>query len=326
MTFVCVIGITCAAAYARSGLSAHDVTVPSGSTHLLRPGDVFFDPRTQDLYIADTGNNRITIFDKRGNFDFAFADDRHLIAPRMIAVDSVGRIYVLSESQNTALSVFDYDGSYLRDLVLQDSAASQPLSISSFLLDDHDRLLAISCMPARVNVFTTSGSALYSFPIFTELDKATQEQQLLGKASVVNGDLLIPMPVIGQVARYKLDGSFVTAFGVTGGGPGELSVPVSVSSDGRGGILVLDRNRHAVLQYRDDGRFMREFGGMGQGSGWFYLPSTIVSGADGVCYVAQTFMNRVQAVRFDSDNTDQSERVIAVETPDEASSAIAPSH
>ena len=290
--------LICTAAYAQPAFHAFDIAVPSGRTPLLRPNGVYVDPRTQELYVADTGNSRIVIFDRDGHFDFAFSDSRHLNAPKQIAVDSLGRIFVLSEAQVTALSVFDYNGDFIRELVLRDLNTTDTLRIAGFLIDSNDRIFAASVRPAHIYAFDTEGRSLFDFQLFADHDSTFQMQSMLGNISIVNGDLMIPLPLEQAVARYTLDGTYVTTFGIPGGGPKELGFPIAVTGDGHGGILVLDRMRSTILHYDNDGKTVEERGGMGISDGWFYLPGAMTSRSDGVCYIAQMFNSRVQAVRM----------------------------
>jgi sugar lactone lactonase YvrE len=276
-----------------------DLAVPSGGTPIVRPADIYVDPLTHELYVADAGNGRIVIFDAQGRFDFAFTDPEHLTTPKQIAVDSMGHIFVLAESQGEKLTVFDYDGTFLRDLPLKDPSTGKTLSVVTFTMDAQDRIFAATCQPVHLWVLRADGTPLYDVALFTDLDKEARDQQMLGSLSIINGDLIIPMPTLASVARCTLDGKLVRAFGISGGGGfGELAFPVAAASDGQGGILVLDRMRHTILQFRDDGTYVQERGGFGESPGWFYMPNSLAAGPDGLCYVGQWFNNRIQGVRL----------------------------
>ncbi|MFZ5434087.1 MAG: hypothetical protein ACOZB3_09975 [Calditrichota bacterium] len=284
-------------AFSQPATFVFDVAVPAGGTPLTRPGGVYVDQRTQELYVVDSGNSRIVIFDKNGRYDFSFSDRRHMLAPEQIAVDSVGRIFVLNSIDHSKLHIFDYNGKYLSDLTLSYPDRSETISVASFLLDDQDRLFAATIQPAHMYVFTATGSFLYDFPLYADGDNQTRDQSSLGRMSIVNGDLMIPMPMVSQVARYTLSGELTMMFGIAGGGFRELAFPVAVAGDGEGKILVLDRMRHTILRFNNDGTFADERGGLGDDKGWFYLPSAMAGQTDGLCYVAQMYNSRVQAIR-----------------------------
>jgi len=282
-----------------------DIAVPSGGTPLKRPADTYVDPRTHELYVADAGNGRVVIFDARGRYDFAFTDPEHLTTPKQIAVDSLGRIYVLAESQGSKLTVFDYNGDYLKDVTLNDPATGQALDVVSFVMDQQDRIFGVTLLPAHLYVWSAGGTPLNNYPLFNDLDSLARQQTLLGNLSIVNGDLMIPMPTLSSVARCTFDGKLVRTYGIAGGGAyGELAFPVAAAGDGHGGILVLDRMRHTLLDYKDDGTFVTERGGFGYSPGWFYMPNSLAAGPDGLCYVGQWYGGRVQGVRMNAEAAD----------------------
>ncbi|MBU1706695.1 hypothetical protein KKB28_02115 [bacterium] len=293
----------------------YDVAPPSGTTEMLRPSSVYFDARHDEIYVADTGNNRIVIFDNFGNYIFEFADRKHLSAPGQVAVDSLGRIFVLCKSYREKLSIFDYNGTFLRDLNLTEYWLSFPfadssVSISSFLLDENDQLFVLRGRPTHIYVYSSEGQPLYDFPLFENLDAQSREQSLLGTLSIVNGDLVIPMPIFSQLARYTKQGEFVRIFGYSGGGKGELSFPIAAAEDGQGGLLVLDKHRHTILQYTDGGKFIQEFGGMGTSPGWFYHPRALAVNEAGQGYVTQSFMNRIQTIQIAREDASQENEFI----------------
>ncbi|MBO9542100.1 hypothetical protein J7643_16050 [bacterium] len=72
---------------------------PATSCLLQGPQSVAVHPLTGELYIADTGNNRICKVDAAGNLStFAGPDATHLQQPWGMAFDSTGILYVLSRA------------------------------------------------------------------------------------------------------------------------------------------------------------------------------------------------------------------------------------
>src|SRR6266480_3478908 len=69
----------------------------------------------QNLYVVDTGNQRIQVFDATGNFKFTFgrsgSGNGRFSLPRGIAVDSSQNIYV-TDSGNHRIQVFDSAGNF----------------------------------------------------------------------------------------------------------------------------------------------------------------------------------------------------------------------
>ena len=87
-----------------------------GTSH--NPGDFYgptgvgIDPRNQEIYIADTGLNRVQVFDSQGTFIRMFgagigATGLGFTAPRAIEIDSFGNVYV---STQEGLQIFNEYG------------------------------------------------------------------------------------------------------------------------------------------------------------------------------------------------------------------------
>ncbi|MBR5746625.1 MAG: YIP1 family protein [Clostridia bacterium] len=72
-----------------------------------------------EIYVADTENSRIVIFDKLGNFvdivpepESEVFPDNHIYKPIAVAVDRAGRVYVVSRTGNYGVISLNRDGSF----------------------------------------------------------------------------------------------------------------------------------------------------------------------------------------------------------------------
>src|SRR3972149_286357 len=54
------------------------------------PSAVFVDDASGEIYVGDTGNNMLGIFDKKGQWLFSFGNNGELTEPRAVAVDREG--------------------------------------------------------------------------------------------------------------------------------------------------------------------------------------------------------------------------------------------
>ncbi len=291
------VSASCAAAPAQAGLR-----YPAGAQQAPQPAGIWVDARGE-IYVADALGSRIIIYDHDGNYEFEFSTRTRLSGPRQVAVDSKGRIFVLSESMPRGLLVFDYDGEYLRDLELPFPSDDSELEPGSFVIHD-EHILFLRPVPARVTEFDLDGRLIRELAILSEMDEETRNAPILGTMAVLNNLITIPLPMTAQVARYSLDGDFHDLIGMAGGAPGSLSFPVAVAGDGRDGLVVLDKHRHALLHYTADGKFSHELGGYGQSEGWFYYPSAVATARDGRCLIGQNFLNRLQWVSIFGESKD----------------------
>ena len=84
---------------------------------LLTPSGVFVNE--DEIFVADTGNSRIVVFDKLGNFVDIVPEpasevlpENSVYQPVAVAVDKAGRIYVVSSTTNYGVISLNRDGSF----------------------------------------------------------------------------------------------------------------------------------------------------------------------------------------------------------------------
>ncbi len=116
----------------------------AGSSQLNQPKDIASD--ASHFYIADSGNNRIQVYDKSWKYLDSIGTGRgglSLSGPVSVALDNAGRMYV-ADSNNIRVAVFSQDGYVLGTLGGTDGGAPGLLSASSvavagntlYVLDD----------------------------------------------------------------------------------------------------------------------------------------------------------------------------------------------
>ncbi len=299
------------------------VAPPAGVPPLAGPEAICFDRQHRELYVADAGNSRILIFDHNGSYLFEFSDPERLASPRAIDVDSSGRIYVLTARPTDRIHRYDYDGSFLDDVLLAAERGDSAISAQSFVIGSEGRLFVLETDSARIHVYDESGLPQYSFSLLDSSERG-EEASIIGKLAWIGNRLVVPMSLYAQVQIHMPDGTRERTFGMAGGTPGSFSFPIAACADRNGGIVVLDKHRFTVMQFRMDGKWLAEFGGMGLSPGWFYHPHAICTDGDGLYYVAQTFLNRVQAVQMPGEAREPEVRIPDMSAASPASVTLAP--
>ncbi len=114
-------------------------------TQFFGPRDIAFD-REGRLLVTDTGNKRVQVFDRDGNFITQFggagAGDGQLDEPVGIAVDANGNIYV-ADTWNRRIQVFDPNYRFLRSWSVAAWDESQ-MDANELRAIDHKPYLAIN--------------------------------------------------------------------------------------------------------------------------------------------------------------------------------------
>jgi DNA-binding beta-propeller fold protein YncE len=265
---------------------------------------VFYHGQKGEVYVADTGNSRILIFDKVGT---PIARIRHLVdgknpgeirpgEPRQVAVNSHGDLFVV-DSLAGYLDVLDYRGRTITRIspdellkmprgtvrcaaVTVDSSDHVYLGTggdeSTVLVLDRDLRLA-----RRVG---RKGEGQGAFQSITSIwvDSA-------GKIYVTDAR---NEPAV-QV--FSPDGKFQLGFGAHSSGPNNFSLPAGVVTDDLGNIYVLDTLRHWIGAFTSSGEFVTRLGGgLGDKPGDLTYPSGLAGDGKRSIFVIERAGARLQ--------------------------------
>jgi len=252
------------------------------------PEAVAVDEIHQEVYVADTGNDRLLVFGTDGAFH---AEIKVWEGLRMPSAVAVGReIYVVG-SDPRRVAALDARGR-LKTLLDADPGDGRQVRAGSIALSGdrlyvvdraNDRLLAFDLVRRRV---------LFGFGGHGAADG--QFESLVDVAVGPDGEVYGLDMRRASVSVFDAAGVFLRKFGEAGGASGQLGLPAGLGVDRDGNTLVADATRHTLLIYGRDGRFLREYGGMGRSPGWFYFPQKVLADAAGRVFVVEPFLDRVQ--------------------------------
>ena len=114
-------------------------------------------------------------------------------------------------------------------------------------------------------------------------------QEFLSAVSAVvvapNGDIYVAdghgVGTNDRIVKFSKDGSFITAWGKHGKGPGEFDTPHGIALDSGGRVYVADRANNRVQIFEADGKFVTEWKQFGR-------PSDITIDKNDTIYVADS--------------------------------------
>jgi len=178
-------------------------------TQFFGPRDIAFD-RQGRLLVTDTGNKRVQVFDRNGNFIAQFGGagdgDGQFNEPVGIAVDANGNIYV-ADTWNRRIQVFDPDYRYLRswkvsawDEARMDMATLQAIDHKPYLAISGNTLFVTSPRTAQVLAYTLIGVPVELPGISFNAD------DLPTGVKVHGGSLFVTNPRNGTVVEFPLGG------------------------------------------------------------------------------------------------------------------------
>jgi hypothetical protein len=266
----------------------------SGAGQLNQPRGVGVDG-SGNVFVGDTGNNRMEKFDNIGTFLTTWGNfgsgDGQLSFPEGVAMDGSGNVFV-ADTNNNRIQKFDNTGTLLLMFGwgVQDGLAAFETCTSS----------------CQAGILGT-GAGQFGAPRNLAVD---------GSGNVLVGD-----SNNNRIQKFDNTGTFLFMFGwgvqdgsatfetctsscqggISGNGAGQFDAPRGVAVDGSGNVFVGEFNNNRIQKFDNTGTFLTTWGSLGSGAGLFNLPWGIAVNGSGDVFVADFGNNRIQ--KFDNTGT-----------------------
>ncbi len=168
------------------------------------------------VYVADTWNHRVVVFDQTGQFVRAWGFEGALTdntmafwGPRAIAVDNEDRVYV-ADTGNKRIMVYQFDGDFLRQIggggVLE-GQLEEPVGLA---FGPDGNLYVADTWNQRIQVFTPEGVFVRQWP-FEGWFAQTNERPYLDVDEA--GSVYVTDPEGSRVVVFDSEGTFRYSFG-----------------------------------------------------------------------------------------------------------------
>lgn len=281
-----------------------------------RPSGVAFG-RNGEILVADTGNNRIVVFDEDGEFIREFGslgiakpiggaeptwEPGQLSYPMDVAVDATGTVYV-ADFYNDSISVFDPEGGFERRF----PDPYKPVGKGSSGQDGGGiAVTAVSVLDGRIYatdtfqvfVFSENGRVLRQFGRPGADDEGLDHPN--GVAADAAGRIYVSDSNNNRVKAYSPDGDVLWTLG------GRLSdlrsetaepvvLPRGLAVERGGSVLVADTLGQQLVRLDQDGKVLASFGMRGEAPGQLDFPNDVAVRGDQVL-IADRANDRVQVV------------------------------
>jgi DNA-binding beta-propeller fold protein YncE len=263
---------------------------------LAKPQGIHVDPSGR-LYVVDTQQKRVHVFDSRNSRYFWFPEKppADFEFPVDVTADGAGRVYV-SDASTKVVHVFDAYGKEF----LQSIGAGQLMRPTGLAIrPESAELLVVDTLASSILVFDTQ-----DFAIKARAGGNGQESDALhfptNIALASDGMVYVTDALNFRIQSLKSDLAFDGHFGEAGDGPGFFSRPKGVAVDSDHNIYVVDALFDNVQIFNRNGELLMAFGTSGHTAGEFWLPNDIFIDSNDMIYVADSYNARVQVFQYTS--------------------------
>lgn len=256
---------------------------------LKSPRGVFVDSVRDEIYVADTMNDLVAVYDKNGLPLFAFGYNGEFKEPVKAVADPQGRIYVLNGIPRK-VKVFNYRGEYLRDFPFE-GLEEEPVP-TALTVDQQGNLYIADAKSGQILVYDPDYRLKLKFGARGNGNGRFQGVQAITVDREGNIYVADAMSVPLQV--FSPEGKFLRGWGEHAIGPQNFSLPSGMAIDRDGRVIVVDTIRQAIAIFTKDGKFLGRYGGLGFQPGAVAFPTDVAADGDGRIYVVERVGSRLQ--------------------------------
>jgi DNA-binding beta-propeller fold protein YncE len=285
----------------------------TGDGEFDRPRGIAVDSNG-NVYVADSGNNRIQKFNSTGIFLDKWGErgngEGQFINPIHIAIDSNNDIYVTEDLTGiisprplrTRIQKFTRTGVFIKQwgelAGTGDGEFFQPRGIA---VESDDDILVVDSQNFRIQKFTNDGQFIRKWGRYEPGDDRNWH---LGSPIDIAVDSNDDNYVIDAhtraehylVKKFDRGGNFIRKWGLHGTGDGEFNRPEEIATFSGNSLLVVDSQNHRIQEFSRDGVFITKWGSPGQ----FQAPTGVaINKIDDMHYISDTGNHRVQRYHWD---------------------------
>jgi len=248
------------------------------------------------VFVSDTGNRRIQVFDSAGNFLFMFGEagsgPGQFLFPYGLVV--AGELLYVADLYTGRISTFDLEGNF-QGYFAEAAREAGKLQSPGALLLSGDKLYVTDVRRSRVLVFALADGRL--------LREVGMEEDILapnGVALDAAGNIYVSSAGRQRIAVFTPDGKPIRLINGTADGHGTSALlnprGIAVTADGR--IITVSKLTHQLISFAPGGEVLFTLGGMGTGFEQFSFPNGLYLDPAGRLLVTDTVNRRVAVYRW----------------------------
>ncbi len=272
----------------------------AGSGQFRAPRDVAVDAKG-DLWVADSGNDRIEEFSPAGAFIRQFGSEGgangQLEDPTALAIDAKGDVWV-ADSNNDRIEEFSEAGKYIRKVGKEGTKNGQFEYPEGIAVDAKGDVWVSDTWNGRVQEFSPEGKFIRV--VGSKGSGPGQLELPEGIAIGPGGNVWVLDWWTDRVEEFDEMGKYLRQFGSEGQEAGQFEEPNGLEVDGEGDIWVIDGDgfsvNNRVEEFNEAGEYITQFGSTGAGPGQFSFaePDGLAVDSNGNIWVADGGNDRVE--------------------------------
>ncbi|MEW5759598.1 MAG: DUF835 domain-containing protein [Candidatus Thermoplasmatota archaeon] len=281
------------------------------NSHFNYPHGVGIDNIEKRIYVGDTGNHRVQVFDMDGKYISTIgisgergSDFRHLDRPYGVDVDPSGNLYVVDQG-NQRIQVFDIAGNYMTTIGIksQPKIGEKEFYYVHSVAVGKERIIVGDAGNHRIQIFDNLMNYIQTLGVDGQI--GTDNEHFYSPRGVVIGKLngedviCIADTYNHRVQLFDILGYHIRTLGITGQSGKDafhFNSPRGVAViDNR--IYVGDTKNHRVQIFDSFGNYINTIGVSGESGSdniHFNNPYGIAVDEDSYLYVADSSNNRIQ--------------------------------
>lgn len=271
-----------------------------GDGQMNRPFGIDLDPDRDRIFLADTWNQRVQVFDLDGGYRNSWGsqgmtDGTFQFPTGIASLAPDNRLYVAEENPPTRLQVFSDQGGFLSKWGSTGSGTGQFSEPRAVAVDQRTgRVFVADTNNHRIQVFEKNGTYIRS--IGTSGGSPQTLSYPFGVAiDPVTGSVFVSDAGNYRITEYTENGTFRGAFGTRGTGYGQFAWTAGLTVDPYGRVFVIDEGNNLTQVFTTRGEFLASWGSKGSVPGQFHYPLDVsFNPENGYVYISDSLNNRVQ--------------------------------
>ncbi len=266
----------------------HSQIKGEGANQLKAPADVAY--YAGDVYIADTANNRVGVFNGEGKHLWSFGStgegNGQFKEPTGIAITEGGEVFV-ADSGNDRVESFSTAGSFVQLLTLK----GRPLGLAV----TKEWLYATDTTDNWINKYYHYAGLMEFAGHFGVEGSGEREFKDPSGIAANESNLYIADTGNNRVQELTNTGKYITQFGTQAKGNGQLKAPTGIALGPSGGVWVVDGGNNRIQKFNSQGKYLLQLGSQSKATGQFKNPQGItITHTEDEPYVADTGNNRIE--------------------------------